>query len=126
MVAGADGEAVRFAYGWYGKDAQREIQIANHAADDCGLLPVFFSEDGNVGLEDIEEFGDYGADALEMSRARPAAKTAGKFTFVDEDGGIVAVNFLGQRPKKQVRASLAGECVIFANWARISREVFAG
>ena len=76
-VARGDGEAVGFADGGAGDDFNGEIEVGDHASDDNGLLGVFLAEAGEVGLDDVEELGDDGADAPEVSRPGGAAEDAG-------------------------------------------------
>ena len=56
--------------------------VAHEAADDAELLGVFFAEDGDVGLDDLEEFGDDGADAVEVAGAGGSAEGLGEAVSV--------------------------------------------
>ena len=73
-VAGGEGEAVGLADGGVGNDFDGDVEVADHATDEGELLVVFVSEDGEIGLEDVEEFEDDGEDAIEMSGAGGAAE----------------------------------------------------
>jgi len=55
------------------------------------LLEVFLAKDGEVGLEDVQEFEDDGEDAIEMTWARGSAKVLREQVFPNEDGVIFLV-----------------------------------
>ena len=73
-VSGAEGEAVRRPGGGYPLNAYRNGEVGNHFLDDQQLLQVFFTEQGNVWLDEIQQFTDHGGDAVKMSRPVPSAE----------------------------------------------------
>ena len=58
-------------------------QVGHHAADDGELLKVLLAEHRDVGLDDVEELGDDGRDALEMSGPELPAQDARQLRHLD-------------------------------------------
>ncbi len=73
-VAGGEGQTIGFTNGGVADDFDGDIEIADHAANEGKLLEVLVSEDGEVGLEDVEELEDDGENAIEVARAGGSAK----------------------------------------------------
>ena len=68
-VARGEGEAVGLAHGRDGRDPDRQVEVAHHAADHDDLLRVLLAEVRDVGRDDVEQLADDGADAVEVRRA---------------------------------------------------------
>ena len=51
-------EPVRLARDRHADDLDGKVKIAHHAADHAPLLVVLAAEDGDVGLDDVEELRD--------------------------------------------------------------------
>ncbi len=126
LVAAAQGEAVGLADGVDGVDDDVEVEITNEAADDGDLLVVLFAEDGVVALDEVEELGDDGADAVEVAGAAGAAEGLGEAGFEKLDAAVRRVEVLGFRGEDHVCAVVAAEAEIFDEGARIFGEIFVG
>src|ERR1700677_1693523 len=84
LVAGAHGETIRIAHGGGWNDGDRHAEVGGHPADDGELLEVLFAEHCDVRLDDVEELGDDGCHAFEMSGTEFAvedAREAGYFNL---------------------------------------------
>src|SRR5205807_3365263 len=55
-------------------DGDREVQRARKPLDDDELLGVFAAEVRAAGTGDVEQLGDHGRDAVEVTRSRAAAE----------------------------------------------------
>ena len=115
-VAGGEGEAVGVADDGGADNLDGEVEVTDHAADDGNLLEVFLAEDGDVGLDDVEEFGNDGADAAEVGGALGAFEGLGEEGFLDPSGVILRVEVGGVGEEDGVGAfGLAeGEVVLLA------------
>lgn len=126
MVAGGDGEAVGIADGGADDESNGEVEVGDHAAKDDGLLGVLLAEEGEVGLDDVEEFGDDGADRFEVSGAKRAAKGVGEGGGANGEEFGAGVHFGGGGAKEEVGAELAAEVLIGLTGARVIGEIFGG
>lgn len=68
-IARTHGEAVGLANDGTGDDFDGKILVADHFSDDGDLGGVFLSEEGDAGLNEMEEFGNDGGDAAEVAGA---------------------------------------------------------
>src|SRR4029077_19627050 len=66
-VAGGESEPVGLPDRFTRLDPDREVEIADHAADDGDLLEVLHSEEGGVGLDLVEEPGDDRRDSAKVA-----------------------------------------------------------
>ena len=113
-VARREGEAVVFADGVEAVDFDGHAEVADHASDDGELLVVLLSEDGVVGLEEVDEFEDDGADSVEMAGAGGAAEVFGEEGFGDGDGVVSCVELAGFGCKEKIDSfGLGGSEVSF-------------
>ena len=100
--------------------------VAHEAADDAELLGVFFAEDGDVGLDDLEEFGDDGADAVEVAGAGGSAEGLGEGGFGDADAGVGGVHFGGGGVEDDVYAFGDAAGAVGGEGAGVGGVVFVG
>src|SRR5581483_11238709 len=71
-VARRHRKSVGLAHGRHAEDLDRQIEIARQAADHLELLEILLAETGDIGLDLMEELGDDGGDAFEMTGPRRA------------------------------------------------------
>ena len=55
-IARGKGEAVGLTHCGVADDFSLGIEVAHHATNQGKLLKIFFAEDGEVGLKDVQEF----------------------------------------------------------------------
>jgi len=108
-VAGGEGESIGFTNGGVADDFDGDIEIAHHAPDEGELLEVLVSEEGDVGLEEIEEFQDDGEDAIEVTWAGGSAEVSGEERFGDESGVIGGVKVWNLRDEGEIDSFLFAE-----------------
>ena len=125
-IAAAHGEAVRFAHGFDAVKHDIEVEIAHETADDGELLIVFFAEDGVVALHEIEELGDDGADAFEVTGAAGTAEELREAGLEECDAAIRGIKLLGLRGEDHVRAVVTAEAEVLDEGAGVFAEIFAG
>jgi len=104
-------------------DGDGDGEVADHAADDGELLVVFFAEDGVVGLEEVEEFEDDGADAIEVTGASGSAETFAEEGFGDGDGVVGSVEVVGGGGEEGIDAFGFGDGDVCIPGARVGGEV---
>ena len=63
--------------------------VAYHTADETPLLVILLPEDGDVGLDDVEQLGDHGGHATEEHR--PAAPAQPLLQPLDPNPGLVPI-----------------------------------
>src|SRR3972149_29754 len=82
-MARAEREAVRLADG--GEDAELDLEheVANHLADDLGLLSVLLPEVGPLRPNDLEELEDDGCDTSEVARAEATFEDRAELCHLD-------------------------------------------
>ena len=94
--------------------------------DDGKLLVVFFAEAGVIGLDDVEEFGDHGGHAAEMTGAEFAAQfvlQVRRFDVVALFDVRIQFFFVGREDDGH---AFAGQFVgVLLQGARVAVEVFA-
>lgn len=122
LVAGAEGDAIGVADGGDDGDFDRDVEVADHAADDVYLLGVFLAEVGGGGADEVEEFEDDGGDAAEMAGAGGAVAALGDSRFLDEGGVVGEIEIAGG--KDEVGAGLATEGEVVAAGAGVAGEIF--
>src|SRR5260370_40250237 len=72
-VARTHRESVLLAHNRHRDDFDIEVQIEHHPLNRAQLLEVFFAENREVRLHDIEQLADHRRHAAEMAWAMPAA-----------------------------------------------------
>lgn len=104
-------------------DVHAQIEVSDQPANDGELLVVLLAEDGEVGLQQAEEAGDDGGDAVEVPGAGGAAEARGE--PLDVDGGGVARGVQGRRHEEQVHTRLFAEGGVALGVSRVAVEVLA-
>jgi len=122
-ISGRKGEPVGFADGRVADNFDRNVQIADHAIDEGELLKIFFSENGTVGLEDVEQFQDDGENAVEMPGAGGSAEVFGEEGFRDENGAIGEIEFVGIGDKAEIDAFGFAGCEVVLKSFGVIKEV---
>jgi len=125
-IARAESEAIGVASGGGGHNLDQEIKVGDEFADDSDLLGVLLAEDGDVGLNDVEEFGDDGGDAAEMGGAGYAFKGFGDGFLTDVGGVAVGVEFLFGGTEDVVGTGGLGFDGVALRISRVLGGVFAG
>ena len=109
-------------------DLQREVQVADHALDDGGLLPVLRAEHRDVGQDDVEELGNDSSHAAKVSRTRTTFHLARQLFLDDPRAEPIAVAgriHLGiGRDENDVHARLTAEQGVLPQVARVFAEIF--
>lgn len=93
-VPRAHGQAIHLALGGADDDVGGDVEVADHAADDDGLLDVLLAEVDAVGLDDVEQLGAHGGDAAEEDGSRRALELVGQRR--DGHEAAVAVDVRGR------------------------------
>ena len=73
MVAGAQRQPVPLAHGGLAHDLNGQMQALNEAPDHEQLLIIFFTEDGNIGPDDVKQLQHHGRHSLEVAGPELAA-----------------------------------------------------
>ena len=71
-VARRQSEAVLVADGRHAEDLDAELEVLSHPPDDRELLEILFAEQGDVGPNRAQQFGDDRRDPVEMAGPRLA------------------------------------------------------
>src|SRR5882724_7227872 len=134
-VARAHGKAVELADDWADHNLYRKIQVAHHAADDRGLGGILLPEEGYIGLDDVEEFGDHSGHAAKVAGTRASVEPFAQ--AFDDDPGCFALGIhLFSRGREQngntlffqklavafVRPGILGEVFVRAELRRVDEE----
>ena len=104
-------------------DADRDVQVADHAADHRELLEVLAAEDGEVRLRRVEEHGDDGGDAAEMARSKFTAELGRDAFDVDPGRSTVRVEVGGGRREDQAGARGCAAAAVVLERPRVFGEI---
>ena len=80
-------------------DIEIEIKIAHHPLYHLGLLVILLAENREIGVGEIEKFGDDSADSAEVAGAARPAKPLRKKFLVNIDAMILKIHILRRRKK---------------------------
>ena len=96
-IPGGKGKSVIFPDGGKADEINRQIEVPDQTPDQGQLLKVFFSENGEGRLEEVEQFQDNGENAVKVPGTGRAAKVLGEPGLGDQNGmiGLVEGGFLG-------------------------------
>ncbi len=109
-------------------DLHRQIELSGHAPDHHQLLVVLGTKDGDVRLHHIEQLGDDGGDAAEVSRSAGTAQDVRQNRDLDEGLAVAAVriHFGFSRRKQTVIAGLGKHLGVALRCARIGVQILSG
>ena len=125
-VTAADGEAVGLTDGGDADDFEGEVEVPGHASDDDKLLGVLLAEVGPIGLDDVEELGNDGGDADEVTGPRRAFVEVGDGAGVDPGVGAGAVHLVGGGGEDEADTCLFEHAEVAVAVAGVGCEVFVG
>lgn len=123
-VAGRHREAVFFPKGIGGNDFDIEGEISDHTANDGQLLVVLFSKDSEVGLDEVEEFENDGANAVEVTGAAGSAEMRSELFLKHLDGVVFGVKICGSGVKDMIHPLLTAFFEIGSECLRVILQVF--
>src|SRR5450759_1804847 len=104
-VPARHGQAIRLPHGGRDKNSHGKIEIADHGFHDRGLLEILLAENSHVGHHDVEEFGDYSENALEVMRTyRPFPFLSYASGVDNHDGSVLRVHVFPRRSEQEVHA----------------------
>ena len=105
-VARTQRQAVVIANRGYADHLYVDAQVGHHFANDGQLLKVFFSKNGDLRPDDIEQLVDHRGHAIEMARALTAAQRLGEIgdTHQRLRGEPVGVDLAHRRGKQIMHA----------------------
>src|SRR5688572_5089135 len=85
-VSRAHREAIGLAYGFAGRDLEREIELAHERAHHEELLIVLFPEHRDAGAHAVEELEHYGGHAVEEAGPELAFELLAERSGAHADG----------------------------------------
>jgi len=122
-IPGGEGQAVLFSNGGMTDDFDRDIQVADHSADERKLLEVLVSENSEVRLDQVKELEDNRQDTIEVSRTARSAEIPGEQGLAEEDRVIRMVKGFFFRSEGDVDTFGFAELKIFYERLRIIGKV---
>src|SRR5205807_10049199 len=91
-IARAHRESIDFTHRWHADDLDIKVQVPHHPLNRAKLLKILLAEERDVWFDNVEEFGDDGGDASEVTRPMLSAKSPGYFRDINPRLKIVAVD----------------------------------
>jgi hypothetical protein len=127
LVAAAHGQPIGLTDRGAGDDLNGKVKVMDHAIENDELLYVLLPEVDAVGLNDVEELGDHGTDAAEMSAAPGhAAEPLGEAAHEDAGHGGLGVHLFRLRREDGISPRFVGRRHIGLQAPRVGVEVLTG
>ncbi len=123
-VAAGERQAVGLPGRLHAQDLHGEVQIAHHAADQRQLLGVLLPEQRDVGAGEVQQLGDDGEHAVEVTGPGRAFQALAHRARGDPDLRFATgVDLVDGRREDHVGAGRAGHREIGVQGARVAVEV---
>ncbi len=125
-VARRQGQTPAVPFGRCADDLDRQVQVPHEPANDHQLLIILLAENGEVGLNLIEQFGHDQSDAAEHLRSEITFQPQGGAGHGDAGGEAVGIHFSSRRGEHQVTPGAGQQARVFFLLARVFVQVFMG
>ena len=128
LIARAHREPVGLAHRGCADDLHAQAQVRDHAANHGELLEVLLAEDRHVGIDDVEQLGHHGGDALEMAGTELTTENAGDPRHFDARRlrGTIGIDLAHLGHEHEIAAGVLEHLRILRGRAWIVREVLVG
>src|SRR5580765_2425566 len=124
-VARAHGQAVGLPDDRADYNLYRKIQIARQATDDGGLRGVFLSEEGNIGFDDVKEFGNHCRHPAKVAGTRSPIELLAQ-AFDNHPGPFaLAIHLFSRRREQNVDTFSFQKLTVAVERPRILGKVFS-
>ena len=118
-------QAVGLAHNRHADDLHRHIEIAHHALDHGELLEILAAEEGNIGLDEVEELVHHRRHPAKVAGAAGAAEDISQPFDIDPGRSISRIEGGSVRGKDEIDAGGTGEFAVALQRARIGGEILA-
>jgi hypothetical protein len=100
-----------------------DIKVKHHTAYDGQLLIIFLAKEGDVRLDDLEEFENDRGYSAKVARAIAAAEMPGDPLYIDKRHLRLRIHLLSGGREDAIDASRSAECHFALESSRIKLEV---